>query len=111
LIIDGNEIADQLARQHSSPPPVGSEPALDISAKVARGVIRDWKSRKHEEHWQSIHGQKQTKGFLKKTLCKKNWQIAQSEQKPAKNIDRYVNRTLSVKRTFVQSRAGKQSQV
>ena len=26
------------------------------SAKVARGVIRDWTSRKHEEHWQSTCG-------------------------------------------------------
>jgi hypothetical protein len=26
-------------------------------------VIRDWTSRKHEEHWQSVCGQRQTKGF------------------------------------------------
>jgi hypothetical protein len=62
--IDGNEIADQLARQGSSQPLIGPEPALGISAKVARGVIRDWTSRKHEEHWQSICGQRQAKGFL-----------------------------------------------
>jgi hypothetical protein len=41
------------------------------SAKVARGVIRDWTSRKHEEHWQSIRGQKQAKGFLKKPSARK----------------------------------------
>jgi ribonuclease HI len=35
--IDGNEIANQLARQGSSHPLIGPEPALDISAKVARG--------------------------------------------------------------------------
>jgi ribonuclease HI len=39
--IDGNEIADQLAKQGSSHPFIGPEPALGISAKVARGVIRD----------------------------------------------------------------------
>jgi hypothetical protein len=44
--IDGNEIADQLARQGSSHPFMGPEPALGISAKVARGVIREWMSRK-----------------------------------------------------------------
>jgi hypothetical protein len=38
---------------------------LVTSAKVARGVIKDWTSRKHEEHWQSIHGQRQAKGFLR----------------------------------------------
>jgi hypothetical protein len=68
--IDGNEIADQLARQGSSHPLIGPESALGISAKVARGVIRDWTSRKHEEHWQSIHGQRQAKGFLKKPSAK-----------------------------------------
>jgi hypothetical protein len=38
--IDGNEIADQLARQGSSLPLIGPKPALGLSAKVARGVIR-----------------------------------------------------------------------
>lgn len=35
--IDGNEVADHLARQGSSHPLIGPEPALGISAKVARG--------------------------------------------------------------------------
>jgi hypothetical protein len=86
-----------LNRQGSSHPLIGPEPALCISAKVAR--IRNWTSRKHKEHWQSIRGQRQAKGFLKKPLCKKSWGIAQSEQKPVKNYDRVANRTLSFKRT------------
>jgi hypothetical protein len=43
---DGNEITDQLVRQDSSHPLIGPEPDLGITAKVARGVIRGWKSRK-----------------------------------------------------------------
>jgi hypothetical protein len=35
--INGNELADQLARQGSSHPFIGPEPAFGISAKVARG--------------------------------------------------------------------------
>jgi len=54
--IDGNKMADQLARQGSSCPLTGPESALGISAKVAMEVIRNWTNRKHEEHWQSIHG-------------------------------------------------------
>jgi hypothetical protein len=69
--IDGNEIADQLARQDSSHPLIEPEPTLGTSAKVARGVIRDWTSRKHEAHWQSICGHRQAKGFLKKPSAKK----------------------------------------
>jgi len=44
--IDGNERADELARQGSSCLPIGPEAALGVSAKVARGVISDWTNRK-----------------------------------------------------------------
>jgi len=47
---DRNEIADQLARQGSSHPFTVPQPILGISARVARGVIRKWTSRKNEEH-------------------------------------------------------------
>jgi ribonuclease HI len=36
---DGNEKADRLAREGSPDPLIGPEPALGVSAKVARGVI------------------------------------------------------------------------
>jgi ribonuclease HI len=52
LGIEGNGIADQLAGQGSSHPLIGPEPALGISAKAAREMIRDWTSRKRKEHWQ-----------------------------------------------------------
>jgi hypothetical protein len=45
--INGNEMADQLARQGSSCPLIGPEPTLGISAKAAREVIRGWMNRKH----------------------------------------------------------------
>jgi ribonuclease HI len=48
--IDGNKIADQLAGQSSSHPLIGPDPAFGIHAKVAREVIKDWISRKYEEH-------------------------------------------------------------
>jgi ribonuclease HI len=49
--IDGNKMADQLARQGL----IGPKPALGISAKVTRRVTRGWtSSMKHKQHWQSI---------------------------------------------------------
>jgi len=39
--LGGNEVADQLARHYFSCQLIGPEPALGISTKVARGVIRD----------------------------------------------------------------------
>jgi len=56
LGIDGNEIVDQLPREGSSHPITGPEPLLGISAKVAMEVIRNQRSGKHKEHWQSICG-------------------------------------------------------
>ena len=53
---DGNEIAEELAKQSYSHLLIGPEPAIGVTAKVARRVIRDWINRKHEEHWQSICG-------------------------------------------------------
>jgi hypothetical protein len=50
--IDSNETADQLARKGSPYPLIGPEPALGISAKVVKGLVRDWK---HEEIWLSMH--------------------------------------------------------
>jgi hypothetical protein len=38
-VVDGNEVADQLARQDSSHPFTGPEPTLGMSAKVAGGVV------------------------------------------------------------------------
>jgi ribonuclease HI len=43
--IDGNEKADQLARQGSSRPFIGPETALGISTKTAREVIGGWTNR------------------------------------------------------------------
>jgi len=45
---DGNEIADQLAREGSSHALIGLQPALGVFPKFARGV-RDWTSRKPKE--------------------------------------------------------------
>jgi hypothetical protein len=55
--IDAKETANQLARDSSPHPLTEPQPALCISAKVARGKIRDWTSREHED-WQSTHGPK-----------------------------------------------------
>jgi ribonuclease HI len=41
MVIDGNEIADELARQYSSNPLTEPEPALSISAEITSVVIRD----------------------------------------------------------------------
>jgi hypothetical protein len=77
--IDGTETADQLARKGSSHPPTVPDPALGISAKVARGVIRDWKKKIG-----SLYIDKGTLRAFLKTLCEKKLGTAQFEQKQLK---------------------------
>jgi hypothetical protein len=67
---DRNEIADQLAREGSLHALIGLKPALGIFPNVASGVKNQTGS-KHEEHWQSVHGQRQAKGFLRRPSAKK----------------------------------------
>lgn len=68
--IDTLEMAGQLDRQGFSYPLTGPEPTLGVSARVSRGLSRDWTSREDGEYWQAFHGQRLVKGFLKR-LCVK----------------------------------------
>jgi len=47
---------------------------LGISAKVTKEVIRDRTNGQHE-YWQSIHGQRQAKGFLKRLSMKRTGEL------------------------------------
>jgi len=63
--------SSSINQAYTSHPLIGPQPALGISAKVARGVIRGWTSRKREEYWQSIQEQRQGNGFLKRPSAKR----------------------------------------
>jgi hypothetical protein len=77
--INGNEMADQLAAHGSSRPLIGPKPALSIRTKVATEAIRDRMNSRHEDYWQSICGQEQAKGFLKRMPARKSWRTTQLE--------------------------------
>jgi hypothetical protein len=81
--IDGNKTADQLSGKGSSHPLTVPNSALGISGKVARGVVRDQKKRTG-----SLYTNKGRLRALLKTLCKKKWATAQSEQKQLKIMTR-----------------------
>ena len=70
--IDGNETVDQLARQGSSCLFTNwTRVCSRFICKCTKGVIRGWRNYKHEEYWQSMHGQKQSKGCLNRLPAKK----------------------------------------
>jgi hypothetical protein len=97
--INANETVYKSARQRFSHPLRGPNPMLGTPVKFVEGD-QGLESRQHEEHWQSIHRQRQAKAFLKKP-SKTSWGIAQPDYKPAKNTDIDSNRTLSFKRTCI----------
>jgi len=68
--IDGNETADELAKKGSSHPLIGPKSEIGISAKVARGVIRHWTSRKHGSIGSPYMGKHKLRASLKNPLQK-----------------------------------------
>jgi len=56
--IDGNEIADQLAKVGFLHPLLGPKAVSGICAAVVRRAIKDCTSRKLQEFWQSTRGQR-----------------------------------------------------
>jgi hypothetical protein len=68
---DGNETADQLARQGSSHLLTGSEPALGTSSKVVMGAIRDWTGRKVRSIGSPYVDRSRLMGSLKRPSAKR----------------------------------------
>jgi len=60
----------ETVREGSSYPLIGPEIVVRMPAKFARRLMWDRMCRKHEEHWQSVCGQRHTKGFLEKPSAK-----------------------------------------
>jgi hypothetical protein len=71
--LDGNEIADHLARLGTECPFIGPEPSYDISAGVAKKAVKDWTFRDHKKMVGVHNGTQLCRGFPTVTLCQKNW--------------------------------------
>ena len=63
--IQGNERADQLARQASSQTFVGPEPVLPIPYSIVKTTIRDWAYSLMYNRWQDLTGCRQAKQMIK----------------------------------------------
>ena len=61
----GNERADQLARQASGSTFIGPEPSLPISHTVVKTAIWDWACKQHHKCWQDLRTCRQTKEMIK----------------------------------------------
>jgi hypothetical protein len=107
--IDGNEMVDQLARQGSSRPSTNWTWASSrLICKGAKCVIRGWRNYKHEEYWQSIHGQKQAKGFHKRQRAGALLNLSRNQLWTMTGLLRVH---CHLKKTSAQTGAGKQSWV
>jgi hypothetical protein len=81
--IEGNETANQLAREGSLLPFIGPEPACGISGRVAGHAISDWVCHKY---WQSIPGQKHAKGFLVEPSAKRTAKLLKLSRVQARQV-------------------------
>jgi hypothetical protein len=62
--IDGNDMADQLAKLGSECPFKRPEPACGISMGVSKKAVMDWTIRGHRKHWDSLSGLKQVNACI-----------------------------------------------
>jgi len=69
--IQGNEQADQLARQARSIEFIGPEPSLPIAQTVVKTAIGDWAHKQHEKRWQDLQTCRQTKEMVVVGRCKR----------------------------------------
>ena len=62
--IQGNERADQLAKQASHELYIGPEPALPVSHMAVKSAIRPWTYKKAQARWQSNNDCRQAKMMI-----------------------------------------------
>jgi RNase H len=62
--IIGNEIADELAREGSSNPPIAPLPAIPLSRGWFRSTLTKWCSNIHSTFWKGVNGCIQAKQFI-----------------------------------------------
>ena len=62
--VEGNEIADVLAKQAACLNFVGPEPVLGLPNTLIRTYIRQWADKEQTKRWQTVEGCRQTKMFL-----------------------------------------------
>jgi ribonuclease HI len=63
--IEGNEKADQLAKEGAVRPFYGPEPVCGISRATARDAAKKWAREEHQKQWQLIPGQRHSKRLIK----------------------------------------------
>jgi ribonuclease HI len=70
--IEGNEIADELARKGSSCLPIGCWPTIPIPYSFHRASVKDWSLKEHTKYWNSVTTCKESKLFNEAASEKKS---------------------------------------
>jgi hypothetical protein len=101
--IEGNKIADQLAKRGLLHPFIGPESACGMSERVPRWVIRDGMCGKHQEYWQSIPGQRHAKRFLSKLSAKRKVNSLKLNRSQTREVTGLLSGHLSLKASLLQT--------
>jgi len=73
--IEGNSLADQLAREGASSPYYGPEPAIGLSKATIREHLKNWTSRKHKLFWGRVHGLITSKSHIPEPCTKRTKEL------------------------------------
>nr|XP_042913339.1 uncharacterized protein LOC122273325 [Parasteatoda tepidariorum] len=68
--IDGNERADELAKQGSSFNPIGTEPFCGINMKTTKKAVLKWEKQEMNKVWRNSPGQKHAKSMISSPSAK-----------------------------------------
>jgi len=63
--IEGNEIADELAKTASSTPIMGPEPVIPVSLTTLNRFVSEWKNNKFTTEWRAVGTARQAKNCIK----------------------------------------------
>lgn len=96
--VDGNEKADELARQGAATTFCGPEPVLGITKSSARGVITDWVKNKHKQHWRDIPGNRHGKIFIKGPCPKRTEELLRKNRSQLRIITGLLTGHFPVKK-------------
>lgn len=62
--VDGNEEADELARNGASTDYIGPEPVCGLNWSASRAAIGEWKRFQHKRYWNGLNGLRQSKNLI-----------------------------------------------
>lgn len=77
--IEGNEVADELAKRGANAIPFGPEPFCGLPTAHRREVVQKWEEDKRRTYWNNVPGLRQSKRLIKPDYSRKVLELTRNE--------------------------------